>query len=95
MRLIRFARSSAPAAYVRPFAPAIALLTALALIARLQQSPPPQAGPTAFVVIDGDTIRSPAGIKYRFLGFDAPETFYATCDQELQLGMKAKASSNS
>jgi micrococcal nuclease len=30
-------------------------------------------------------------VKYRLLGFDAPETFYGRCDRELQLGMKAKA----
>jgi micrococcal nuclease len=73
----------------------IALPIGLGHIASPQQNSPPQAafqsGPSAFIVVDGDTIRSPAGVKYRLLGFDAPETFYAKCDGELQLGLKAKA----
>jgi micrococcal nuclease len=40
---------------------------------------------------DGDTIRSPAGIRYRLLGFDAPEIYHAQCDFEYALGMRAKA----
>ena len=70
----------------------------LALIAWPQQvspSPTPMGeggtGPTAFIVVDADTIRSPVGVKYRLLGSDAPETLYAKCDSELRLGMKAKA----
>jgi micrococcal nuclease len=47
--------------------------------------------PSAFIVVDGDTIRSPAGIRYRLLGFDAPEIFHAQCDSEYSLGMRAKA----
>jgi micrococcal nuclease len=45
---------------------------------------------TAFVAIDGDTIRSPAGVRYRLLGFDAPETGLAKCMEELDLGTRAK-----
>ena len=51
-----------------------ALVTGLALIAWLQQiSPSPTlrddgTGPTAFIVVDGDTIRSPVGVKYRSSG---------------------------
>jgi endonuclease YncB( thermonuclease family) len=36
---------------------------------------PPKA--PAYEVIDGDTVRAPYGVKYRLLGFDAPETFQA------------------
>ena len=40
--------------------------------------------------MDGDTSRSRAGVRYRLLGLDAPETNRAQCDEELLLGMKAK-----
>ena len=46
-----------------------------------------QAEP-AFRVIDGDTI-SVDGSTYRLLGFDTPETFYARCPAELELGKRA------
>jgi micrococcal nuclease len=46
--------------------------------------------PSAFIAIDGDTIKSPAGVKYRLLGFDAPETYLAKCIEELDLGTAAK-----
>lgn len=46
--------------------------------------------PSAFVAIDGDTIKSPAGIRYRLLGLDAPETYLAKCIDELDLGTAAK-----
>lgn len=45
---------------------------------------------TEFVAVDGDTIRSPAGVRYRLLGFDAPETGLAKCMEELDLGTRAK-----
>ena len=56
----------------------------LVLIAWLQQVSPSPAlgsggtGPTAFIVVDDDTIRSPAGVKCRLMGFDAPEVFAAS-----------------
>ena len=40
--------------------------------------------------MDGDTIRSPAGVTYRLLGFDTPETYRSRCAEELSLGIKAK-----
>jgi endonuclease YncB( thermonuclease family) len=43
-----------------------------------------------FTVIDGDTIKAPYGVTYRLLGFDTPETHFAKCDAELQLGLAAK-----
>jgi micrococcal nuclease len=46
--------------------------------------------PSAFIAIDGDTIKSPAGIRYRLLGLDAPETYLAKCIEELDLGTAAK-----
>lgn len=45
---------------------------------------------TAFIVVDGDTIKAPYGVTYRLLGFDTPETYFAKCDAELELGLAAK-----
>jgi endonuclease YncB( thermonuclease family) len=71
----------------------IALLLGQALIAYLQRISPPTStaptgstGPTAFIVVDGDTIKSPAGVTYRLMGFDSPETFRAKCADEFALG---------
>ena len=50
---------------------------------------PSNQGTGAYEVIDGDTIRAPYGVKYRLMGFDAPETFQAKCDAELALGTRA------
>jgi endonuclease YncB( thermonuclease family) len=50
---------------------------------------PDAQGAGVYEVIDGDTIRAPYGVKYRLLGFDAPETFQAKCDVELELGKRA------
>jgi micrococcal nuclease len=47
----------------------------------------PAQGADSYEVIDGDT--TPYGVKYRLLGFDAPETFRAQCDAELALGRRA------
>jgi endonuclease YncB( thermonuclease family) len=44
----------------------------------------------AFVVVDGDTVKAPYGVTYRLLGFDAPETRFAKCDAERELGKLAK-----
>lgn len=44
----------------------------------------------SFIVVDGDTIKAPYGVTYRLLGFDTPETRFAKCDAELQLGLAAK-----
>ncbi|HEY7646628.1 MAG TPA: thermonuclease family protein [Hyphomicrobiales bacterium] len=44
----------------------------------------------AFVVVDGDTVKAPYGVTYRLLGFDAPETHFAKCDAERELGKLAK-----
>jgi endonuclease YncB( thermonuclease family) len=48
-------------------------------------------GPSALIVVDGDTVKSPYGVKYRLTGFDAPETWPPECDKELELGQKATA----
>lgn len=65
----------------------LALVALQLACARAQDLP----SASAFIVVDGDTIRSPAGVRYRLLELDAPETFFARCDAELALGMKAKA----
>ncbi len=49
------------------------------------------ASPSLWEAIDGDTIRSPAGVKYRLDGMDAPETFQARSECERKLGEAAKA----
>jgi endonuclease YncB( thermonuclease family) len=52
--------------------------------------PQAQERPTAFVAIEGDTIRSPAGVTYRLRGIDAPRTALAQCIAELDAGTKAR-----
>lgn len=39
-------------------------------------------------VVDGDTI-DVSGNRFRLVGFDTPETYYAKCDYELALGNAA------
>ncbi len=59
----------------------IAIAVLLVCILVLAMMPGPQAqpvqGPTLYTVVDGDTIRSPAGVSYRLMGYDTPETFQA------------------
>jgi micrococcal nuclease len=45
----------------------------------------------AFIVVDGDTIKAPFGPTYRILGYDSPETHFAKCEAERELGLIAKA----
>ncbi len=42
------------------------------------------------VVIDGDTVRMD-GKRYRLLGFDSPEMFFAKCGREREAGYAAAA----
>ena len=42
------------------------------------------------IVIDGDTVRMD-GKRYRLLGFDSPETFFAKCEREREAGYAAAA----
>ena len=42
------------------------------------------------VVVDGDTIKAPYGPTYRLLGYDSPETRFARCNAERELGFAAK-----
>ena len=46
-------------------------------------------GPSSLIVVDGDTVKAPFGVKYRLVGFDAPETWRPECDAEAELGEKA------
>ena len=55
----------------------------------------PATQPSNISVIDGDTIDAvvPPGRdrrRYRLVGFDTPETYYARCDAERVLGDRAK-----
>jgi micrococcal nuclease len=45
----------------------------------------------ALIVVDGDTIKAPFGPTYRILGYDTPETHFAKCNAERELGFAAKA----
>ena len=45
---------------------------------------------TAFTAIDANTIKSLAGVRYRLLGYDAPQTALAQCVAELNAGTAAK-----
>ena len=49
-------------------------------------------GVSGAIVVDGDTIKSPAGVTYRITGLDAPETFRARCDGETAMGKAATQS---
>ena len=42
------------------------------------------------VVVDGDTIKAPYGPTYRLLGYDSPETRFARCNAQRELGFAAK-----
>jgi endonuclease YncB( thermonuclease family) len=46
---------------------------------------PPKTISGIIQVIDGDTVRT-NGLRYRLVGFDAPETIDAKCPQERALG---------
>jgi micrococcal nuclease len=48
------------------------------------------ARPSEISIIDGDTIEH-AGIRYRLMGFDTPETIQAKCVAELRMGRDARA----
>jgi endonuclease YncB( thermonuclease family) len=43
-----------------------------------------------YIVVDGDTIKAPYGVTYRLMGYDTPETRFARCDAERELGLAAK-----
>jgi endonuclease YncB( thermonuclease family) len=82
---------------MRPWVPVLILVAGIVLLAHLQRISPPaplpeqtRRGPSAFMVVDGDTVKSPAGVTYRLIDFDAPETFRAQCSDELIRGLKAK-----
>lgn len=44
----------------------------------------------AVTIVDGDTLKID-GVKIRIVGMDTPETFRSRCENELVLGLKAKA----
>lgn len=49
------------------------------------------AAAAAWIVIDGDTVRSSSGETYRLLDFDAAEIFHAECEAERRLGLLTRA----
>ena len=79
---------------IKPLIPFIAAVVAAVGMGIIDPSMPVRSqenrSPSAFIAIDGDTIKSPAGVKYRLLGLDAPETYLAKCIEELDLGTAAK-----
>lgn len=75
---------------MKPYLIFALVIALVALIALPGGTPAQQGGLSQWVAIDGDTIKSPAGVRYRLLGFDAPETALAKCVGELDLGTKAK-----
>jgi micrococcal nuclease len=52
-------------------------------------TPAPRDHETGYRVVDGDTIHTYDGTKYRLLGYDTPETYQAQCAEELALGQRA------
>lgn len=58
----------------------------IALALLLAVSPASAQG--SITVVDGDTVKV-GGFTYRLMGFDTPETFYARCVVEMELGRKA------
>jgi endonuclease YncB( thermonuclease family) len=62
----------------------------LVLPAKPEPTVPTKIPSRAIQVIDGDTIRT-NGLRYRLVGFDAPETINAKCPKERALGDRATA----
>lgn len=52
-------------------------------------TPAPGGREIRYRVVDGDTIHTYDGTKYRLLGYDTPETYRAQCAEELALGQQA------
>ena len=63
----------------RTTSPALRTLASLAVLAL-----------GAIVVIDGDTV-DVDGVRYRLRGFDTPETYWARCAREREMGEHATA----
>lgn len=70
----------------------VAMMLVAALVATRQQGLPAMPGPSpsAWIAVDGDTIKSPAGVTYRIEGLDTPETFRARCSSEKAMGERAR-----
>lgn len=65
---------------------AVAIVAVFA--AAVNASTIPANGPV--IIVDGDTIKID-GTRVRLLDIDAPETYRSRCENELVLGLKAKA----
>ena len=50
----------------------------------------PRAQDSAFLAIDGETVKTPAGTRYRVQGIAAPTIATARCVAELDVGTLAK-----
>lgn len=55
-----------------------------------QDKPTKRRSASSWRAVDGDTIESPAGVNYRVVGLDAPETTQAKSPREKALGEAAK-----
>jgi hypothetical protein len=67
------------------------LATTIALLIGFGCDPsPPHAEDRAFLALDGESVKAPAGTRYRVQGITAPTIATAQCIAELDVGTLAK-----